>query len=237
VTLIVISYSRVHRAQVRALVRFLRVSIGSRIRDAIFWDDDLEPGDPWFEQIASKIDKAHRVYVFWCVHASTSEQVKREYSLALSSSTRVVPVLLDDTPLPPELARLHGLDLRGTIVHGPVEQAFTDFMDAERRVLITHVLRDDISGATTPPVESLHQRRSLLPFAMQGALAVGLCFALLMAAAPTIMEPWEMEPWERLFYLAVAVLAAWALRRSFRLSNVPKISRRIAQQFGEDLSH
>jgi hypothetical protein len=114
---LVISYSRVDQPQVRALVSLLTASLHD-VEKAVFWDEQFEPGEPWFEQLKSHIDAAPQLFVFWCDHANTSEQVRREFTYALERNKRVVPVLLDDTPLAAELAPIHGIDLRGAIRHG-----------------------------------------------------------------------------------------------------------------------
>jgi len=115
--LLVISYSRDDQPQVRALVSLLRAGLRD-IERAVYWDEQFEPGEPWFDQLKAYIDAAPQLFVFWCVHANTSPQVRREFTYALAKDKRVVPVLLDDTPLAAELAPIHGIDLRGAIRHG-----------------------------------------------------------------------------------------------------------------------
>jgi hypothetical protein len=114
---LVISYSRADQAQVRALVSLLKASLRD-VERAIFWDEQFEPGESWFDQLKTHIDASPQLFVFWCDHSSNSVQVKREFRYALAMDKRVVPVLLDDTPLAAELAFIHGIDLRGAIRHG-----------------------------------------------------------------------------------------------------------------------
>jgi hypothetical protein len=114
---LVISYSRADQAQVRALVSLLRGGLRG-VEKAVYWDEQFEPGEPWFEQLKFHIDSAPQLFVFWCDHSSSSEQVRREFTYALGQNKRVVPVLLDDTPLSAELAPIHGIDLRGAVRHG-----------------------------------------------------------------------------------------------------------------------
>jgi hypothetical protein len=63
------------------------------------------------------IDAAPQLFVFWCDHSAQSLQVRREFTYALTRNKRVVPVLLDDTALAPELVMIHGIDLRRAIHH------------------------------------------------------------------------------------------------------------------------
>src|SRR5688572_7932162 len=114
---LVISYSRTDQVQVRAVVALLKATLAD-VEKAVFWDGELEPGKEWFAQITRHIDAAPQLFVFWCAHAQNSAEVRREVVYALSKNKRVVPVILDDTELSPELAPIHGIDLRGTIVHG-----------------------------------------------------------------------------------------------------------------------
>jgi TIR domain len=115
---LVISYSREDRPVVRAIVSLLNTALKD-VDDAVFWDDDLEPGDFWFAQLERHIAIAPQLFVFWCAHSARSNEVWREYRCAFYRRKRVIPVLLDDTPLVAELAAIHGIDLRGTIAHKP----------------------------------------------------------------------------------------------------------------------
>jgi TIR domain len=129
--LLVISYSRVDQLQVRALVALLQTAVKG-IDKAVYWDGDFEAGDPWFEQMKQFIDAAPQLFVFWCAHAATSAQVRKEFMYALDQKKRVVPVLIDDTRLVPELAEIHGIDLRGAVRHP--EMPVSDSFDLPRPV-------------------------------------------------------------------------------------------------------
>lgn len=115
---LVISYTRVHQPQVRSFVKFLRAALPN-VTDAVFWDDDLEPGKPWSEQIRASIDGSPKLFVFWCGHAAASGEVRAEYAYALDQGKVVVPVLFDDTPLDPLIAGIHAIDLRDLVEHKP----------------------------------------------------------------------------------------------------------------------
>jgi hypothetical protein len=116
---LVISYSREDQPQVRALVSLLKAAFRG-IEKAVYWDGEFEPGDPWFEQIKQHIDAAPQLFVFWCRHSAASPHVKREFVYAFRWSKIVVPILLDNTPLAPELTRIHGIDLRdGSVITDP----------------------------------------------------------------------------------------------------------------------
>jgi hypothetical protein len=133
--MLVISYSRVDQAQVRALVSLLRGGLRT-VEKAVYWDDQFEPGDPWFEQLKTHIDAAPQLFVFWCDHSSASEQVRREFTYAISRHKRVVPVLLDDTPLAAELKQIHGIDLRGAVRHGDASSPLVAWLTRARGTAI-----------------------------------------------------------------------------------------------------
>src|SRR4030095_3894957 len=105
------------QAQVREVVALLQAALQSLVDKAVFWDGRLDPGDTWFEQLKSHIDLAPQLFVFWCSHAKSSKEVRREFLYALEKNKRVVPVLLDNTPLSTELAPIHGIDLRSAVRH------------------------------------------------------------------------------------------------------------------------
>jgi len=119
---LVVSYSSVDRPVIAAVVSLL-CSASPNIDKAVYWDGELEPGLSWFDQIKHHIDASPSLFVFWCHHASGSNEVKREFNYAFQKRKRVVPVLMDDTPLSNPLARMHGIDLRSAIRHSLAESS------------------------------------------------------------------------------------------------------------------
>ena len=113
---LVISYARADQPLVRGVVKLLRAAM-SEIDDAVYWDEDFEPGAAWFDQIKHSIDEAPQLFVFWCAHSAASSQVLDELMYALNAGKVVVPVLLDDTSLSASLAPIHGVDLRTAVRH------------------------------------------------------------------------------------------------------------------------
>jgi TIR domain len=163
VATLVISYARADQPLVRAVVRLLRTAL-REIDDAVYWDEDFEPGELWFEQIARSIDGAPRLFVFWCAHSAASAQVLREMAYALAAGKVVVPVLLDDTCLCDELAPIHGVDLRSAVLHaGPVSPKHG------------HVLHAYVTSSAV---------RWALPAAAVVALALGAAYQLAQPVSP-----------------------------------------------------
>lgn len=113
---LVLSYARPDRLQVRAVVSLLRGAM-SYLEAAVFWDGDFRAGDEWFEQMKRHIDDSPKLFVWWCNHSAASPTVRREFLYTFEHGKKVIPVLIDETPLSDELSPIHGIDLRGAIVH------------------------------------------------------------------------------------------------------------------------
>ena len=103
--MIFVSYSRRDATVVMPLVRLLRAS-----GQTVFVDqDDLAYGARWEEELAGAIAKSERFMLFWSRASRLSGPVKREIEVALATGgCRIVPVALDQSPLPAELAPFHG---------------------------------------------------------------------------------------------------------------------------------
>lgn len=100
-----ISYSSQDRAIVSAAARLLRAGGATVFQDVI----DIEFGSRWQEVLIGAIAQCERILVFWSADAANSEWVEREWRCALNAGKRIVPMLLDKTPLPPQLAEFHGI--------------------------------------------------------------------------------------------------------------------------------
>ncbi len=100
-----ISYARADSELVTVAANLLRAG-GAKV----FMDvRDIDYGDDWKAVLIAKIHEVERVLVFWSKKAAISEWVKREWELALELGKRLVPVPLDDTPLPHRMARFQAL--------------------------------------------------------------------------------------------------------------------------------
>lgn len=108
---IFVSYSHSDLQLVSALVQLLRVTDVPIFRDV----EDIRPGHKWRAVLSDAIEACETLLLFWCRHSSESKEVKSEYSSAMQSGKRVVPVRLDDTELPPELAEYQAINLRNVL--------------------------------------------------------------------------------------------------------------------------
>jgi hypothetical protein len=110
---IFVSYARVHRKLVTPLVSLLRVD--GRL---IFQDESsILPGQKWEESLQEALQAAKKVIVFWCKHASVSKWVSREAERAAELRKDLIPVILDNTPLPPHLSAFQWVDFREAVAH------------------------------------------------------------------------------------------------------------------------
>ena len=100
-----VSYSHKDREIVMAAIE-----IQQDLNYAAFIDfRDTPPGMPWQETHAEVIRRAVVLVLCWSKHAANSEHVAREWRLALEARVKIIPVLMDDTPLPEELSHIHAL--------------------------------------------------------------------------------------------------------------------------------
>lgn len=80
--------------------------------DRVWIDRDLAPGTPWRPAIGRRICSADRVLVLWSAYAAASVEVGAEWRHAAACGRRLVPVMLDSTPMPAELAGRQAVDWR-----------------------------------------------------------------------------------------------------------------------------
>jgi hypothetical protein len=110
-TNVFVSYSRADASLVAPVVKLLRVN-----KSLVFQDvDNVEPGKRWRGEIARGLADSHLVVVFWCSHASRSDEVAREWQAAVAQNKDLLPLLLDATPLPAALSEFQWIDFRDTV--------------------------------------------------------------------------------------------------------------------------
>jgi hypothetical protein len=110
-TNVFVSYSHADASLVAPVVKLLRVN-----KSLVFQDvDSIEPGKRWRGEIARGLADSHLVVVFWCSHASRSDEVAKEWQAAVAQNKDLLPLLLDATPLPAPLAEFQWIDFRDTV--------------------------------------------------------------------------------------------------------------------------
>ncbi len=107
-TNVFVSYSHDDASLVAPVVKLLRANNSLVFQDV----DSIQPGKKWRREIAKGLADAHQVMVFWCNHANGSEEVTKEWKIAIELEKDLLPLLLDTTPLPPELSEYQWIDFQ-----------------------------------------------------------------------------------------------------------------------------
>lgn len=100
-----ISYAREDAAEVQAAAALLTAGGVQVFLDV----QHIGYGERWEQVLDDALRRCERVLVFWSLAAQASQWVEREWRTALGLGKRIVPTLLDTTPLPPELAAFQAL--------------------------------------------------------------------------------------------------------------------------------
>ena len=95
-----VSYSRADRPRAERLVGSLE-----RRGFSVFWDREIPPGSTWDAVLAEQLTGVRCVVVLWSQHSVASDWVKTEAAEA-KRLEKLVPVLIDDVPLPLEFRRI-----------------------------------------------------------------------------------------------------------------------------------
>jgi hypothetical protein len=107
-----VSYSPADSDLVSEIVSLLSAGNGALVyRDA----ESLRTSRGARDELRASIGESDVVLVFWCHHSFTSYDVRKECELALVQGKEVLPLLLDDTPLPSKLASRPPIDLRARV--------------------------------------------------------------------------------------------------------------------------
>jgi hypothetical protein len=210
-----VSYARKDETCVKTIVSFL----GHQF--VVWWDHDLVGGTNFPEDIFKKVDKTQVVIVFWSAHAAVSEWVKNESQAAIERCP-TIPILLDDTPLPPHLANLGAIDLRtwnGSTEAGEVRKLAQDItlhLAAARKPSA-----DDVIQSQGAPIAST-------PRSPTDSLGYGFWTYVLALAICLLWIDWQ-KPFDNKFSLIVlavanlpvAILLVSRTLKSDRLTKVP----------------
>jgi hypothetical protein len=193
----------------------------------VFQDADrIPPGKRWRDEIAKALAESNLVVVFWCDHASQSSEVAHEWRAALEQEKDLLPLLLDATPLPAELADFQWIDFRGTVG--------TNHSAIDRRA------RELEPSASAPPPMAASRRRVAwyVPVGVVAAAAVVLVYSAIlpMENVPPIDLPQDPGtgavqfaspfPWTLLLVLlgVLGVLLFWLWHRRTRRVRIETVS-------------
>jgi len=125
---IFLSYAREDRPKAQ------EITAGLKAKGWSTWSDmEIKVGDFWAKAIDQQLRATRCVLVLVSKHSVRSEMIANEISLARVNST-VIPVLLDDVPLPLSLARIQAANLIGWN-GSPSSPAFQELVDAIKAAL------------------------------------------------------------------------------------------------------
>ena len=109
---IFLSYSQEDVELAAAIVAVLTANNPSL---SCFDADSMRTSGHWQTELGPALADSDFVLLFWCHHSSTSYEVRKEFALALERGKDVVPLLLDDTPVPGRLAGRRCIDFRDRV--------------------------------------------------------------------------------------------------------------------------
>lgn len=104
---IFISYTRQNESYIEALEDALRAQGITVWRD----QESLYGGQQWPKAIGEAIAATDFFLLFWSKNAADSHFVEFEWNTAVALRKTIIPCLLDDTPLPPLLRGIHGINV------------------------------------------------------------------------------------------------------------------------------
>jgi hypothetical protein len=106
-----ISYSHADSSLVQPVVALLRGAVEVVFQDAT----GIKPGKKWRQEIETAVRASDLFVLFWRSHSSRSEEVEREYGMALSAAKDIVPIRLDSTAIPDQLTPFQWVDFRDLV--------------------------------------------------------------------------------------------------------------------------
>ena len=106
---IFLSYSRIDGAFA------LKLAIDLRAMDITVWIDqlDIPAGARWDREVENALQKSETVLVIVSEASANSDNVLNEISYALDQKKKVIPIVIDQTPVPLRITRLQREDFSG----------------------------------------------------------------------------------------------------------------------------
>ncbi|MEX2272851.1 MAG: toll/interleukin-1 receptor domain-containing protein [Vicinamibacterales bacterium] len=148
---IFISYARGDRSHVERLAAHLE-----RLGWTVWWDRLIHAGRNYDDEIQREIDSARAVIVLWSVHSVSSRWVRTEATEGLRREI-LVPVQLDESPVPLAFRMVHSVVATGLIAVG--SRAFDDLIQSLAGLLgeppVRLASRAEPGPAQEPAVETL----------------------------------------------------------------------------------
>jgi hypothetical protein len=102
-----ISYAREDRARAAQMAEAL-----GREHVDVFWDTEIPPSQTWADFIEGKLRACKAVIVLWSEHSTKSQWVREEARMGREAS-KLIPVMLDNSPPPFGFGEVQGANLAG----------------------------------------------------------------------------------------------------------------------------
>jgi hypothetical protein len=194
---IFVSYSRADRDRVRPIVEGLEKNGWT-----VWWDPNIVPGERYAASIDAELKTAKCVLVAWSASSAVSDWVQEE---AEDGKTRgvLLPVLIDDIPIPRGFRRIQTVDLSD----------WNDDLKGSAWAYVIAAAKRFVDGGPAPaikPPKTRRQRRAML-------LANGLSFVLLSLIAVGV------------FWLIKHPTRAVAVTQNSFISNIVNVFRGVGQ--------
>ena len=208
-----ISCAREDLAVVQPLEQVLTASGIAVWRD----QESLYGGQQWPKAIGEAISAHDVLLLAWSKHATASHFVELEWTTAIALRKTILPCMLDETPLPPALSAINGIEMRALDAALPkILQALQRLLattDPEHRAEVLDRLQEISSADPSEVVEAAKTAFSQKGWGVQGnvyqaARDIHLIVERPAAKSPkTILEKWQT--WVALFVglLTVATLS------------------------------
>jgi hypothetical protein len=172
-TQLFISYSRKDTAFVRRLAGDLE-----KAGYSVWWDiSDLRGGDDWVRLIPEAIQTSDFFIVVLSPNSTASEWVRKEYTQAISLHKKIIPIMLERTPVPFALNTINFLDFTS-------DEAYPENVKA----LLLALGYTGAMPTLTTPARPLTLRRLILPIVV-GALILLAIGAYYIFSPPPVPTP------------------------------------------------
>lgn len=115
-----------HNIRDKEVAREIAIFLAAENMNAWFDEWEISAGDSIVEKIESGLQDCSHFLILWSMNSSKSNWVRRELSAALMQAIgdnrlRVIPIVIDDTPLPPLIADLRYVRYEGGTEHDRAE--------------------------------------------------------------------------------------------------------------------
>lgn len=99
-----------YKTEDRDTAQKLRLALRAEFKNAVWWDQDLQTGGQWSQEIDAKLSSAACVVVLWSKLSVQSQWVQQEAAVAKALGT-LTPAQIDDCVIPTPYAGVHAARL------------------------------------------------------------------------------------------------------------------------------